>query len=191
MKETLVLLTVLFVVSTPGVAQTAVSADGVVESTSGGFRFPDGTTQVTAAAGVPDAWPQNCYHSGSLSAGETNQLTCFSYPSGDPGAWSVVPSGYYFMVTDVMIAPSSSGIGDLRIWVYHSYNCSDPSPGNRVIRFFQFSGDLETKIFSSSAPMLQLLPGDCIRVLNSSGSDRNVDVDISGYITTDSRFPGR
>ena len=32
-------------------AQTALSADGVVESTNGGFRFPDGSLQTTAAGG--------------------------------------------------------------------------------------------------------------------------------------------
>ena len=31
-------------------AQTAISADGAVESTSVGFIFPDGTVQATAAA---------------------------------------------------------------------------------------------------------------------------------------------
>ncbi len=35
------------------VAQTSISADGVVESTSGGLKFPDGTVQVTAAAARP------------------------------------------------------------------------------------------------------------------------------------------
>ena len=47
------------------VAQTAISADGVVESTSGGFKFPDGTVQATAAvagsAPVEDTGQQICY----------------------------------------------------------------------------------------------------------------------------------
>ena len=30
-----------------------IVSNGVVESTTGGFRFPDGTTQTTAASGVP------------------------------------------------------------------------------------------------------------------------------------------
>lgn len=34
-------------------AQSAFAAAGVVESTTGGFRFPDGTLQLTAAAGGP------------------------------------------------------------------------------------------------------------------------------------------
>jgi hypothetical protein len=35
----------------PSAAQSAISAAGVVESTSGGFRFPDGSVQLTAAGG--------------------------------------------------------------------------------------------------------------------------------------------
>ena len=51
------------------VAQTAISADGVVESTSGGFKFPDGTVQGTAAA------------SGSALVADTGQQTCYD-PTG-------------------------------------------------------------------------------------------------------------
>jgi len=47
------------------VAQTAISADGMVESTVGGFKFPDGTVQATAAAAgsapVEDTGQQTCY----------------------------------------------------------------------------------------------------------------------------------
>ena len=46
------------------VAQTAISADGVVESTTGGFKFPDGTMQATAAAGgapVEDTGQTLCF----------------------------------------------------------------------------------------------------------------------------------
>lgn len=32
-------------------AQSSITADGVIESTSGGFRFPDASVQTTAAAG--------------------------------------------------------------------------------------------------------------------------------------------
>ena len=46
-------------------AQTAISADGVIESTSGGLKFPDGTVQATGATGnaalVPDTGQQSCY----------------------------------------------------------------------------------------------------------------------------------
>ncbi len=51
------------------VAQSAISAAGVVESTSGGFKFPDGTVQTTSAA------------AGSAPVPDTGQQTCFD-PSG-------------------------------------------------------------------------------------------------------------
>ena len=48
------------------VAQTAISADGMVESTTGGFQFPDGTVQTTAAVGgapapVEDTGQTQCF----------------------------------------------------------------------------------------------------------------------------------
>ena len=69
-----------------GEAQTAISADGVVESTSGGFRFPDGTVQTTAAdptsALVADTGQQRCWDafgteilcSDPLAAGQDGKL---------------------------------------------------------------------------------------------------------------------
>jgi hypothetical protein len=68
------------------VAQTAISADGVVESTSGGFKFPDGTVQATAAAPgsapVEDTGQQKCWDtagteilcSDPLAAGQDGKL---------------------------------------------------------------------------------------------------------------------
>jgi hypothetical protein len=66
----------------PLLAQTVISADGVVESTSGGFKFPDGTVQATAAAqgtapvedtGLAECWdavgtPRNCAGTGEDGA---------------------------------------------------------------------------------------------------------------------------
>jgi hypothetical protein len=53
--------------------QTALSADGVVESTSGGLKFPDGTVQATAASGnvalVEDTGQTLCYDPGGISPG--------------------------------------------------------------------------------------------------------------------------
>jgi hypothetical protein len=46
-------------------AQSAISADGVVESTSGGFQFPDGTVQITASCAtvalVEDTGQTTCW----------------------------------------------------------------------------------------------------------------------------------
>jgi Protein of unknown function (DUF1566) len=60
-----VLLAALALAVEPLEAQTAISADGVVESTSGGFMFPDGTVQTSAAASgsapVADTGLQQCW----------------------------------------------------------------------------------------------------------------------------------
>lgn len=47
------------VLAPPLAAQTAISTDGVIESTSGGFRFPDGSVQTTAAGGCPTLDPSD------------------------------------------------------------------------------------------------------------------------------------
>lgn len=65
--QMLVLAVVLVLAAVPPVdAQTAISADGLVESTTGGFRFPDGTVQLTA---MPP---------GSAPVEATGQLGCWN-----------------------------------------------------------------------------------------------------------------
>ena len=55
----------LVLIGVPLAAQTAITADGVVESTTGGFKFPDGSIQVSAftssAAPVRDTGQQSCW----------------------------------------------------------------------------------------------------------------------------------
>lgn len=46
-------------------AQTTISADGVIESTSGGFKFPDGSVQASAAA------------AGAAPVADTGQSACW------------------------------------------------------------------------------------------------------------------
>ena len=62
----------LGLVSAPLVAQTSITAQGLVESTSGGLKFPDGSIQATAAAAVPAA------------VEDTGQQTCYD-PTGSTG----------------------------------------------------------------------------------------------------------
>jgi hypothetical protein len=57
-------------VAAPLVAQTAISADGVVESTSGGFRFPDGTVQESAVL-------QRCLSTRFLDQGDGTVFDCW------------------------------------------------------------------------------------------------------------------
>ena len=58
-------LSLVAVAALPLGAQTAVSADGTVESTSGGLAFPDGTLQTTAVslppAPIADTGQKGCW----------------------------------------------------------------------------------------------------------------------------------
>jgi hypothetical protein len=55
-------------------AQSAIAADGVVESTAGGFKFPDGTVQITASCNtvalVEDTGQTSCWDI------DGNPITC-------------------------------------------------------------------------------------------------------------------
>lgn len=50
---TVIMVLTLAVYATQSVAQTSISTDGVIESKNGGFKFPDGTVQETAAPAAP------------------------------------------------------------------------------------------------------------------------------------------
>lgn len=64
--------TTILVASSPSAAQSAISADGVIESRAGGFRFPDGSVQTSAVS------------SGFAPVAETGQDLCYD-PSGASG----------------------------------------------------------------------------------------------------------
>lgn len=98
---TLGLLVVVLAGALPAAAQTALSAEGVIESTTGGFRFPDGTVQLTAGGGGGPICAGGdflyCYSGppGTLDVGDCRPGTRACEPSGDafgPCTGEVVPA---------------------------------------------------------------------------------------------------
>jgi hypothetical protein len=153
---------------------------------SDGIEFPDGTVQTTATAAGVVANPQHCYHPSTVTAGETLPLTCYSYHPGG-GAWgaSGVPDGLYFVVTDVLLAPDTLTVdtGDVGFTLWHSYDCQDASPGNRLSHRFRVVPNLQTTQWNFRAPLMLLIPGDCLRVTGSSGITVPIVITVTGFLT--------
>lgn len=174
-----------FLAGVVGAAPTSVRSDGI--------EFPDATVQTTAAAAAVVAHSQHCYHPGSVSAGETIVLTCYSFHPGDIG-WgaSGVPAGLYFVVTDVLLEPDTITVdtGDVGFTLWHSYNCEDASPGNSLSRRFRVVPNLQTTAWSFRAPTMLLAPGHCLRVTGSTGITVPIKVTITGFLTANPELLG-
>ncbi len=73
LAATAALMVVLGLTSGPLATQTTISADGIIESTSGGFMFPDGSVQSTASGGgtahVEDTGQTGCWDDQGASRG--------------------------------------------------------------------------------------------------------------------------
>ncbi len=101
--------------TTTNTNNSRIVSNGVIESTTGGVRFPDGTTQTTAAGGLPSAYGVGSYvaatktTSGTVNttAGETiaGSSLRFSASVNNPG--TILPFGAYGSSTSVN--PSFSG----------------------------------------------------------------------------------
>lgn len=170
-------------ISSPCFAEPGdVSASGFIESTSGGFIFPDGSVQLSAVA-PSEAWPQHCYHAGSLESGETLDLTCYSHiqePGGTWGSSSGVTAGYYFLVTDVLIESYTDGVKTV-VTLTHSY-----PGGNLLSRKFRLSPTGDSKLYSFVSPTMHLPEEHWLKVSNSGAS--SVKVDVMGWLTNNPAY---
>lgn len=95
-----------------------------------------------------------------------------------------VPTGMYFVVTDVLLDPATSttDAGDVGFTLWHSYNC-DTTPGNSLSRSFRVVPDLQTTSWSFRAPTMILAPGNCLRVTGDPGITVNANVTVGGFLT--------
>jgi hypothetical protein len=70
--------------------------------------------------------PVRCYISGSVTAGTSQFMTCVSAAAPYFVSSQRVPSGYYFLVTDVFVTPATGGTGDTPVgfYLYDAYGTS-------------------------------------------------------------------
>ena len=163
-------------------------AFGQTSLSGAGITFPDGSTQVTAAI-TPAAWPQQCQV--EVDPGEDLYPTCYMYGGSDP-TWSGtngVPTGYFFLVTNVIITPSTSiDTGELGFYLYHISGCDNGTVGGTgLARLVQVRvvPDTQSWVYDSSAPFLVLPAGSCLRVDAFIANTATARVQFNGYLTTD------
>lgn len=83
---------------------------------------------VKAALGNQGA-PVRCYIGGQLAAAETYFMTCTTPANPNFVSNQRVPSGYYFLVTDVFVTPVSGGAGNTPVgfYLYDAYGTNSRS----------------------------------------------------------------
>jgi hypothetical protein len=98
------------------VAQTAISADGVVESTSGGFKFPDGSIQ-TAAAVAGSAPVEDTGQTGCWDAAGATRTCAGTGEDGDTLAGVAWPTGRFTDNGDGTVTDDLTGL----IWLKDAF----------------------------------------------------------------------
>lgn len=125
--------------------------------------------------------PVRCFKSGAIAPGGQAFLTCIAadgttFPEGQR-----VPTGYYLLMTDVVITPdagnAATGITDIR--VFDGYATSSRQSETRFR-----STDTSTYSYTYAAPYLVLSAGHRLDVTSAAFSAYGADVRISGLLVT-------
>jgi hypothetical protein len=125
--------------------------------------------------------PVRCYNVGtdSVEPSTSHFLTCT--PADGSGSWSEgrVPEGYYFLVTDVHVAPQfgTIGSGTIYLTLFASYSESIRSYG---ISYYRPQVESISEHFTT--PAMVLPEGYRIEAVNAFSSDATLDVTVSGLL---------
>ncbi len=144
---------------------------------------------LTARADVGNqGTPVRCYASGgAISHGETQFMTCVRADGGYPGFVNSqrVPSGYYFMVTDVFVTPLSGGNGSTTV-TFYLFDAYGTSGRASSYTFRSLDGASYGQHFTVP---LYVLPADHrieIQAFNANAAD--FDLRITGVLTTNVNY---
>ncbi|MGZ3806012.1 MAG: beta strand repeat-containing protein, partial [Pseudobdellovibrionaceae bacterium] len=159
-----------------------LSVAGTVESTSGGFKFPDGTTQTTAATGGSSQWTSSgsniYYNTGSIGIGTSTPNTLIhSYFTG---------SGYNnIFKSENTTTDTNSGNGFVAqngssyISMYNqTYRTTDYTPFNQAV------------VVRSAGAKLSIGSSDTQPVLFSTNASERMRIDSAGNVGIGTTSPG-
>ncbi len=177
---------------------TRAGAQGVSLDDSG-ITFPDGTTQVTAAAGSPEARYYSCLPITTgdifdfLSPNETREFRCSSTSEIGISFFSSVPAGMFFVATDVLIGnpDGTTETGKTNIRLRALLDDCDTGTGsiyNDTTLYFRTTQNLETRVFSGISPLFMMPAGACLSAFAYSTNSTEVDLRVNGYLTDDPTY---
>jgi len=145
--------------------------------------FTDGTAHAALTnVGIP-AW---CY-TGIVHAGESPTLYCLTPPGSVTFSGGItVPNGYYFMITDWVISPYSSGLATgntVEIDLKDGYG----SGSYYAINHFRFM-DGSTAGQHYFSPMWTLVAGHHLELAAQSNTQTPFEFRVNGFLTTNINY---
>jgi len=127
--------------------------------------------------------PARCYNIGFTSS---FFLTCVT-PSGSPVSFvssQRVPDGYYFLITDIVVTPTSGVSGNVV-----DFNLED-AYGASSIQSINHFRTLDGNTFGQhyTAPMWVLLPDHRLGVVAQAANQLNFDIRVNGFLVTNINY---
>ena len=128
--------------------------------------------------------PARCY---DISFSSNFFMTCVT-PQGSATSFvssQRVPTGYYFLVTDIMVSPLGGTAGNA-LTDFDLEDTYSTSGIQSITHFRNLEGSTYGQHFN--APMWVLLPDHRLQVVVSSGNQQNFDIRINGFLVTNLNY---
>ncbi len=128
--------------------------------------------------------PARCYNIGFSSS---LFLTCVTPPGSGVSFVSSqrVPSGYFFLVTDVMVTPVGGTTGDATTDFYLE-DCYGDASIQSINHFRNLEGATYGQHFN--APMWVLLADHRLQVVTQAANQQNFDIRVNGFLVTNINY---
>jgi hypothetical protein len=167
-----------------------LTTEGEIRSNTG-FRFPDGSLQLTAAASTPVKMPVRC--SMHINSSDTAVNKVFPCTTADGTDFVNVPPGEYFYVTDIIVSrrlnTQTFVAASVRIWEDDHSSSTGCSGGvvtgsyvtHQYVSWEDTHGTATHRAYRT--PFLVLTPDDCLAVYTTNPS--GLIIEASGYLNNE------